>query len=78
MRGQRVAEVTVLGADALEDPGTVMNEAIWRGQCPLTILHSAKQREYPLSRESMKGKPENPLIYLIYTKMMSCLHRVIK
>lgn len=50
--------MTFLEADALEHPRTVMNEAIWRDQCPLIALHSAKQMGYPFSRDNMKRNPE--------------------
>lgn len=69
MGGQRVAEVTFLRAHALEDPETVMNEAIWRDQCPSIILCSAKQMGYPFSRENMKSNPENPLFALFTWKL---------
>ena len=73
MGGQGVAEVTFLGADALEDPETVMNEAIWRDQCPSIILHSAKQMGYPFSGENMKRNPEISLIFLIYMEIISLI-----
>lgn len=65
--------VTFRGADALEDPETVMNEAIWRDQGPSMILHSAKQMGYPFSRNTMKRNPEKPLICLIYMEIRSCI-----
>lgn len=71
-----MAELTFLGADALA--GTVMNEAIWRDQCPLIILHSAKQMGYPCSRESMKRNPEKSLICLIHIEIMPYLHKALK
>lgn len=58
MGGQSRARVTFLEADALEHPRTVMNEAIWRDQCPLIALHSAKQMGYPFSGDNMKRNPE--------------------
>lgn len=50
---------------ALSDPETVMNEPIWRDQCPLIIFHSATQMGYPFSRETMKRNPDKSLTCLI-------------
>lgn len=67
---QSIAEVTFLGTDALEDPETVMNEAIWRDQCPSIILHSAEQMGYPFSGENAKRNPEKSLICLIFMEIV--------
>lgn len=65
--------MTFLGAHALADPETVMNEAIWRDQCPSIILHSAKQMGYPFSGENTKRNPEKSFICLIYMEIVSLI-----